>query len=258
MQTETASMPGVLWAYLFWGLFVGAPLATVSIVGAFIAQGQIAIIATLPRDGGPAAFEGPLARAIGPRRTPMGLEVAAWSGVLVSSVQHGKSSTRTVLCTLGELDELTLRGRALAIDPSATPVDGPFDLLSSSRLRIHPSALLGEIETTEQLPAEVLARCPTKPPVERETRTWREHRFPAGDTVTFLGCRDGDRLVACAGGGPGNGALFHGDRRALVGRLLATSLGMTAGMLAISLFFAVVATISTLVHLRPRLQEKRA
>ncbi|MGZ3422627.1 MAG: hypothetical protein ACXVEF_25140 [Polyangiales bacterium] len=254
MRTQASpaqtKMPGAMWAYLFYGVLVGLPLATVGIVFAFFVQREIAIVATLPREGGPAAFEGAIGHAEGARRTPMGVEVAGWSGLLRSTSKHGKTSSTTVLCKLGELDDLTLGGRALMLDADAVPTDDALELLTAVRNPTKTSVVAGEIVSTEALPAEVIARCPVPALKENETRTWVEHRFARGDTVTFIGCRATDRLVSCADRSPANGTLFRGTRRALVGRLLAATLGMTAGVIVISLFFAIVAAVTTLSHLR--------
>lgn len=252
------SMPFVLWVYMFWGVLMGAPLATVGVVVCFVTEQQIAVIATLPSDGGPAAFVGPIDRPKGTRLSPMGVEVVGWSGIVRATTRRGKSSSSTVLCQLGALDDLTLGGRALGLEAETTVSDDALELASGYRGRARANVVSGDVTTTESLPSEVLARCPMKPTEANEKRVWIEHRFVAGRTVTFIGCREGDRLRRCEADVPGNGALIRGDRRELVGRTLAATLGMTTAVMAISLFFAVVSVFFTIAQLRAHSMRARS
>jgi hypothetical protein len=240
-------MPGAMWAYLFYGIFFGIPLATVGIVVGVVTTRQIATLATSPN-----SVVGAIHGLV--RRTPTGAAVVGWSGIVRSTTRRGKSSTSKVLCTLGQLEGLAIGGRPLSLPAEKTQIDDVLELLSGFRGQPRKGVVYGDIETTEVMPAEVLARCALPPLEANEKRAWTEHRFFAGEIVTFVGCREGEAIAACRENVPGNGALLVGDRRRNVGRLLAATMGMTAAVVGISLFFAAVAAVTTITHLRRHLR----
>jgi hypothetical protein len=249
-------MPKVLWVFLGYGVALGVPLALVILAMACIAQRNIERVASLPADGGPAAFQGRLTRSTGLLHTPMGALVAGWSGAVRTSRPSGKTHIYSWDCRLVQLGGLQLEGNPLSLPSSSALLQDDLDLLSAFRsapgnsYNGPRSSIAAETSVSDTLPAEVPARCTLPPLQPKEKRVWIEQRLPAGVLVTFIGCRNASGLTPCGTELPGDGTLVVGSRRELVGRLLSTSLGMTAALVLVFIFFAFVAAGYTLPQLR--------
>lgn len=258
MNNPGERMPTELWAFSFWGVLIGAPLSVVMVVLTIFTQGIIADIIQLPSaaPSGPSLFEGTLARPEGPSRTHLGADVAGWVGEIRSVVSHGKSNTRSTLCSVGHLEGMTLvlAGNSASFRleiPDYHVNEGHLDLFTSVVKRHSAQRLVrGDVVEQREIPAAMLSGCALAPLLRRETRTYVEHQLPIGARVTFLGCRQGDSLGACPGDRLGAGHLLRGTRADLLGDLLMTSVVMHGFITFIAVCFSFIAGWTVWTHLR--------
>jgi hypothetical protein len=255
-ERPSRTMPPVLWAYLFYGFFLAIPLVAVALwLGARIPHELHALARArgAPSSTAPALIEGEI-QAGEPMRSPLGAEVAGWSGLVFSKLRHGKTTTEATLCTFHEVAAIRLGGQRVRLEEERLlPVAGAFDMLNRIDAQ-GPRAdlLLGEIDSSPVIPEAYATRCKLPALREGESRTWIEHRFVPGQRATFFGCATADGLGPCTQG-RANVMLVAGSRNELLARLLGTGLLGAAGLLTIALFFSFVATFTVRKHLRLQL-----